>query len=354
MRLEFWKGKRVLLTGHTGFKGGWLALCLTEMGAEVHGYALAPPTDPSFFTLTRLADRLAGHCIQDIRDGESLLQAVETASPDIVFHLAAQPLVRESYRTPVDTYAVNVMGTVHLLEAVRHVRGVRAVVVVTSDKCYENRHSTAPARELDPMGGQDPYAGSKACAELVTQTYRRSFLDAAGIPVASARAGNVIGGGDWAADRLVPDFLRALDIGEPLAIRWPSAVRPWQHVLEPLSGYLRLAQRLHDQGRDYAEGWNFGPDQTETRSVQWIVEHLCAMVPGSRWRIDHSTQPPEHHLLILDSAKARDRLGWQPRWNLATALRRTLEWHNAWRGGEDMLDVSLRQIALYETEAPGR
>jgi CDP-glucose 4,6-dehydratase len=349
MKPAFWRGKRVFLTGHTGFKGGWLSLWLADLGADVHGYALAPPTDPNFFTATALEKRLASSTLADIRDAAALERAMQAVRPDIVLHLAAQPLVRHSYAEPVETYAVNVMGTVNLLEAVRKSPGVQAVVNVTTDKCYENREWVWPYRENEALGGHDPYSSSKACSELVTAAWRRSFLDAAGVQLASARAGNVIGGGDWAADRLVPDFLRALDAGRPLIIRSPQATRPWQHVLEPLSGYLMLAERLCADGGDFAEAWNFGPDEADARPVQWIVETLCARVSNASWQRDASLQPHEAHTLRLDSAKAHAHLGWRPRWNLPRALEATLDWHQAWKTGADMADFSLRQIREFAT-----
>ena len=348
MNRSFWRGKRVFLTGHTGFKGGWLALWLTDMGAEVHGYALQPPTEPNLFTVANLQGRLASSTIADIRDASSLTQAMRVAQPDIVFHLAAQPLVRYSYVEPVETYAVNVMGTVSLLEAVRQSPSVKAVVNVTTDKCYENREWVWPYRENEAMGGFDPYSSSKACSELVTAAYRRSFLEPAGINLASARAGNVIGGGDWADDRLVPDFLRALDSEQVLTIRSPQATRPWQHVLEPLSGYLVMAEKLFSEGKDYAEAWNFGPEEMDARPVQWIVEYLCSQVPGAAWQCDASPQPHEANTLKLDSSKAKALLGWRPRWNLQTALGMTLAWHQAWKQGSDMAAASVQQIREFE------
>jgi CDP-glucose 4,6-dehydratase len=354
MKGSFWRDRRVFLTGHTGFKGGWLSLWLADFGAEVHGYALAPSTDPNFFTAAGLGERLASSTIADIRDTPALEKAMSAARPEIVFHLAAQPLVRHSYVEPVETYAVNVMGTVSLLEAVRRVPSVKALVNITSDKCYENREWVWPYRENEALGGHDPYSSSKACAELLTAAWRRSFLDAAGVHIASARAGNVIGGGDWAADRLVPDFLRALDAGLPLVVRSPQATRPWQHVLEPLAGYLMLAERLHTEGAAFAEAWNFGPDASDMRPVRWIVDALCARVPGSAWRDDSAPQPHEAHTLRLDSAKACARLGWQPRWTLQQALEATLDWHRAWKRASNMADFSLQQIrgyAVAETSA---
>lgn len=343
----FWLGRRVFVTGHTGFKGGWLSLWLAELGAQVHGYALAPPTQPNFFSATQLQARLALSVIADIRDADALRRALAQAQPEIVLHLAAQPLVRHSYVEPVETYAVNVMGTVNLLEAVRQVRSVKTVVNVTTDKCYENREWIWPYREDEPLGGHDPYSSSKACSELVTAAWRRSFLDAAGISIATARAGNVIGGGDWAADRLLPDFLRALDAGQTLVVRSPEATRPWQHVLEPLSGYLLLAERLCSDGRSFAEAWNFGPDTSDARPVRWIVDTLCARIPSAAWTRGEDAQPHEAHTLRLDSAKAQARLGWRPRWNLQCALDATLEWHQAWKAGADMAKLSLGQIFQY-------
>jgi CDP-glucose 4,6-dehydratase len=351
MNREFWRGKRVFMTGHTGFKGGWLSLWLADMGAEVHGYALTPPTEPNFFTVAGLPSRLASHTLADLRDAEALIRAMQTARPDIVLHLAAQPLVRYSYAAPVETYAVNVMGTVNLLEAVRLTPGVKAVINVTTDKCYENREWVWPYRENEAMGGADPYSSSKACSELVTAAYRTSFLDAAGIQLASARAGNVIGGGDWAVDRLIPDFLRAIDAGRTLNIRSPLATRPWQHVLEPLAGYLMLAEKLCDAEADFAEGWNFGPDENDAKPVRWIVEYLCDQVPEAAWQCDDSPQPHEANMLKLDSSKAKSRLGWRPRWNLQTALGQTLAWHQAWKVGSDMAQISLSQIVAYESNA---
>lgn len=351
MNRSFWRGKRVFLTGHTGFKGGWLALWLADMGVEVHGYALPPPTEPNLFGVASLQGRLASSTIADIRDVAALTRAIRVAQPDIVFHLAAQPLVRHSYVEPVETYAVNVMGTVNLLEAARQTPSVKAVVNVTTDKCYENREWVWPYRENEAMGGFDPYSSSKACSELVSAAYRRSFLEPAGIHLASGRAGNVIGGGDWALDRLVPDFLRALDAGQTLTIRSPQATRPWQHVLEPLSGYLMLTEKLFTEGQGFAEAWNFGPEEADARPVQWIVEYLCSQVPDAAWQCDDSPQPHEANTLKLDSSKAKAQLGWRPRWNLQTALGMTLAWHQDWKQGSDMAAVSRQQIHEFEAVA---
>jgi CDP-glucose 4,6-dehydratase len=347
--------KRVFVTGHTGFKGGWLCLWLYSLGAKVTGYALEPPTEPSLFRLCRI-DELAASVTGDVRDPMPLQRALREASPEIVIHMAAQAIVRDSYRDPVETYAVNVMGTVNLLEAVRHQPGVKAVVVVTTDKCYENREWVRGYRENEPLGGHDPYSSSKACAELVTTAYRRSFFDAPPQasespifpPVATARAGNVIGGGDWAKDRLIPDCIRALVAGEKLLIRHPTAVRPWQHVLESLAGYLMLAERLLTNGGAFAEAWNFGPSEGDARPVGWIVERFAKTIPGFAWEKEDAIQPYEANVLRLDSGKSRARLGWRPRWPLETALDNTVAWYEAWRRGEEMRGVSLRQIADYE------
>lgn len=352
MNQEFWRGKRVFLTGHTGFKGSWLALWLSDMGARVHGYSLAPTTKPNMFVTAKIANRLAASTIGDIRDAVKLQKALEAAQPDIVFHLAAQPLVRHSYQAPVETYAVNVMGTVNLLEAVRCLTCVRAVLNVTTDKCYENREKSEPYAEDEALGGYDPYSSSKACSELVTSAYRRSFLEALSIGIASARAGNVIGGGDWSEDRLVPDFLRSIDAGEPLMIRYPNATRPWQHVLEPLSGYICIAERLTTDAR-VARAWNFGPEDIDARSVEWIVGRLCRRIHGATWKHEAVPQPHEAGMLKLDITKAKQELGWRLRWNLDTALEKTLAWHRAWQGGADMQAFSLAQVREY-LESPER
>jgi CDP-glucose 4,6-dehydratase len=343
---NFWRGKRVFLTGHTGFKGGWIALWLSEMGALVYGYSLAPVTTPALFATLKIGNRLANSTIADIRDATVLKQSMQAAQPDIVFHLAAQPLVRYAYQAPAETYAVNVMGTVNLLEAVRAVTSVRAVVNVTTDKVYENRERNEPYVEDEALGGYDPYSSSKACTELVTSAYRRSFMSTASIGLASARAGNVIGGGDWSADRLLPDFLRAIDAGKTLLIRYPDAIRPWQHVLEPLSGYLCLAERLA-QDVGLSQAWNFGPDQRDARSVKWIVDDLCRLIPGASWQSETAPLQHEAGTLKLDSSKAQQHLGWRPRWGLDTALEKTVSWHLAWKRGANMQAFSLAQIGEY-------
>lgn len=346
---DFWRNKRIFLTGHTGFKGGWLALWLKDMGASVYGYSLNPVTKPNLFTVADINQAMAESTIADIRDNNRLTKAMQAAQPEIVFHLAAQPLVRQSYIDPVETYSVNIMGTVNLLEAVRQTPIIRAVVNVTTDKCYENHEWVWPYRENEPMGGSDPYSSSKACAELVTSAYRRSFFDQTGVALASARAGNVIGGGDWGNDRLIPDILRAFDSGNTVVIRSPNAVRPWQHVLEPLAGYLLLAEKLYSDQTNFAEAWNFGPRDEDAWSVQWIVDRMVGSIPGASWRYDEVLQPHEATHLKLDSSKARAKLGWQPRWNLEFSLEKILEWHSAWRSGHDMRMFTLEQIHTFES-----
>lgn len=352
MEGAFWKGKRVFLTGHTGFKGGWLAMCLSRLGAQVTGYALAPPTQPSLFEAARLHE-VVDSLLGDVRDLDALRRAMGRAQPQVVFHLAAQSLVRASYADPVETYATNVMGTVNVLEAARGVQSLRVLVNVTSDKCYENREWLWGYREDEPMGGNDPYSSSKGCAELVTAAYRRSFHSSANpVAIASARAGNVIGGGDWAADRLIPDVVRAVESGSPIALRNPEAIRPWQHVLEPLSGYLALAQAAWSQPLEFAGGWNFGPNDADARSVRWVVERLAHHwgnpVP---WKADPGEHPHEARSLKLDSSKARSLLGWRPRWPLDRALALTADWYRACKGGEDARELMARQIRAHAEEA---
>ena len=345
---DFWRGKRVLLTGHTGFKGGWLSLWLQSLGAQVHGLALAAPTSPNLFTVARVSEAMASHTIGDIRDYDTVRAAMQASKPEVVIHMAAQPLVRLSYSEPVATYATNVMGTVHVLEAARHAGSVRAIVNVTTDKCYENKEWVWGYREDEPMGGHDPYSNSKGCSELVTGAYRKSFFQQSGIALGSGRAGNVIGGGDWAADRLIPDILRAFEQGQPVTIRNPHSTRPWQHVLEPLSGYLTLAERLCTDGQAFAEGWNFGPRDEDARPVQWIVEQLVSSWGQSAaWHLDGGIHPHEAHYLKLDISKAKARLDWQPRWVLQQALQASVEWHQQWLAGADMKAVTHEQISSY-------
>lgn len=347
---SFWQGRRVFITGHTGFKGSWLCLWLQSLGAAVTGYSLAPAATPNLFAVANVSQGM--HSVTgDIRDAAALHVAMEAADPEVVFHMAAQALVRESYRQPVETFSVNVVGTAQVLDAVRACRSVCAVVSVTTDKCYENREWLWGYRETDRLGGHDPYSSSKACAELVTAAYRSSFLGNAAQPVAlaAARAGNVIGGGDWSANRLIPDILAAIQAGQRVQIRYPEAIRPWQHVLEPLSGYLQLAERLcGDGGQSYAEAWNFGPADDDARPVRWIVEQMIARWGSGRWERDGESQPHEAGFLKLDCSKARSRLDWQPRWNLTDALDAIVDWQRAYLRSEDMRALTMSQIAQYE------
>jgi CDP-glucose 4,6-dehydratase len=354
MRAQFWSGKRVLMTGHTGFKGSWLSLWLQKMGALVAGYALPPAPGETLFELASVAKGMHESVYADIRNLDSLSELVQRFHPEIIFHLAAQPLVRVSYREPVETFQTNVMGTVNLLEAVRRTPCCRTMVMITSDKCYENNEWLWPYRENDVLGGYDPYSSSKGCAELVISAYRRSFFGTerpGRVAVASARAGNVIGGGDFAKDRLVPDAMRAMLRGQVLRVRSPEAIRPWQHVLEPLCGYLLLAERLWESSSHYAESWNFGPSQDDARSVRWVLEKLKSCLrEGFSWEADGEPAPHEAHLLTLDSAKARTRLGWQPRWTLDFTLQAITDWYESYKAGKPVRHLTLQQIATYESD----
>lgn len=345
---QFWAGRRVLVTGHTGFKGSWLSLWLGEMGATVVGYALPPSGDTNLYTLATVGDRMTS-VFGDVRDQESLRTTIARIKPEIVLHLAAQPLVRESYRTPVETFATNVMGTVNLLEAVRHVDSVRVVQVVTSDKCYENREQLYPYRETDALGGHDPYSASKGAAELAAASWRRSFLAEGGVSLATARAGNVIGGGDWAADRLIPDCVRALMAREPVRLRYPRAVRPWQHVLDPLAGYLVLAERQWTEPQIFAESWNFGPEISEALPVQVIAQRFLTLWRDGRIELESTGDAPhEASMLKLDISKARALLGWKPHWNVQRAVDETVQWyHRVLIGGDLARSCCLDQIHRY-------
>lgn len=354
MNSTFWAGKKVLMTGHTGFKGSWLSLWLQNIGVELIGYSLPPPTRPSLFDLAQVGKGMVS-IDGDIRDFSRLKQVLTDYGPEIVIHMAAQSLVLRSYLNPIETYATNVMGTVHLLEAIRQVDGVKVVINVTSDKCYKNYEWVWGYREDEPMEGHDPYSNSKGCAELVTSAFRNSFFhpsrsDQHGVALASVRAGNVIGGGDWAEDRLIPDIMRAMIERRPVVIRNPNAVRPWQYVLEPLYGYLLLAERLWEEGSKYAEGWNFGPSYEDTKPVSWIVEQLTQMWgPNVRWQLDNGDQPHEANYLKLDCSKAKMKLGWEPRTNLNLALEWINEWYREYHQKNDMRKVTEAQIAKFNS-----
>src|ERR1700730_7572241 len=359
MKPEFWRGKRVLVTGHTGFKGSWLSLWRESLGAETVGYALAPPTQPNLYDLASVMNGMKS-ILGDVLDLEHLRSVVREHSPEIVFHLAAQSLVRRSYDDPIGTYATNVLGTAHILEAVRDIPSVRAIVIVTTDKCYENREDQRGHRETDRLGGDDPYAISKAAAELVTVAYRKSFFiggkNQTKAGVASARAGNVIGGGDWAADRLIPDVMRAVLGDRELLIRHPHAVRPWQHVLDPLCGYLALAEKLWEHPERFSESWNFGPDESQTLSVSSVLERLRDLWgPGISWSFDDGTHPHEAQYLKLDCTKAKVELGWEPQWNLNSALEATVRWYKTYQSfrasqtHQDLRSVAEEQIRSYQS-----
>jgi CDP-glucose 4,6-dehydratase len=349
---QIFKGRKVLITGHTGFKGSWLCLILHQMEADVHGYALEPPTSPSLFKEAKIEELVTSN-IADIRDYENLLKVIEKTQPEIIIHMAAQPLVLESYKNPRETFEINVMGTVNLLEAVRHVNSVKAIVNVTSDKCYENKEWHWGYRESEAMGGYDPYSNSKGCSELVTSAFRNSYFNSKtfesnSVALASARAGNVIGGGDWAQNRLIPDFIRAISMGEKVIIRNPCAERPWQHVLEPLSGYLTLAAKLYTDGVKYAGGWNFGPNDFETKNVEWIINNICNFWgDGASYLIENNPQNHEAHHLKLDSSKAKSELGWFPKWNTESTLKSIVEWHKAFLKGENIRKITEEQIHSY-------
>lgn len=343
---EFWRGRRVLITGHTGFKGCWMSAWLVKMGSIVTGLSLDPQTNPAMFDLLGLKSHMTSR-IGDIRDVEVVQKAVNAAEPEIIIHMAAQALVRRSYEEPIETFQTNVMGTAHVLEAARESSGLKAVVVVTSDKCYENREWSWGYRENDAMGGHDPYSASKGCAELVTASYQRSFGD--DTCIASVRAGNVIGGGDWSTDRLIPDVVRAITEDKAVAIRNPGAIRPWQHVLEPISGYLVLAERLFLQGSRFVGAWNFGPNISDTLPVSEVVSAIAEKL-GSRtpWNFDDQNHPHEAHCLRLDISKAVGELGYQPSLPLDTALDWTAEWYRACSSSEDMFEITLQQIERFE------
>ncbi len=349
MTVDFWQDKKVLLTGHTGFKGSWLSVWLQMLGAKVIGYSLPAPTQPSLFDLVQVGDRMTS-IVGDVRDLDHLVKTIKNYQPEIVIHMAAQALVRESYKNPAETYAVNVLGTVNVLEAVRQVGGVKALVNVTSDKCYENREWVWGYRENEALGGYDPYSSSKGCSELVTSAYRNSFFHPKdyvqhGVGMATARAGNVIGGGDWASDRLIPDILKAWQTGQKVVIRYPQAIRPWQHVLEPLSGYLTLAEHLYNDGAGYGGAWNFGPHESDAQPVGWIVEQMANLWgQEADWLQETSLQPHEANYLKLDCSKARSQLKWQPKLDVKTALTWVVDWTKSLQSGANMRDITTHQI----------
>jgi len=346
------KNKKVLITGHTGFKGSWLSLLLHQLGADVYGYALEPPTNPSLYKEAKI-DEIVKSTIADIRDFQKLKANIDQIKPEIIIHMAAQPLVRASYKDPIETYSTNVMGTVNLFEAIRQTKGVKVVINVTTDKCYENREWHWGYRENEPMGGYDPYSNSKGCSELVTSSFKNSFFnpkeyDKHGVVLASARAGNVIGGGDWAEDRLIPDFIRAIIKGEKLLIRSPYAIRPWQHVLEPLNGYLTLAAKLYEDGPRFAEAWNFGPDDTDAQNVEWITKKICEYWgENAAFKIDTNPNPHEANYLKLDCSKAKAELEWYPKWNIQKTLNSIVEWNKSWLSGDNAKQMCFNQINDY-------
>ena len=351
---EIWRNKRVFITGHTGFKGGWLALWLASRGAVIRGYSLAPSTIPNLFSETGVGD-VVEDIRGDLRDERALRSAIAEFSPEVLFHMAAQPLVRASYEDPIGTYETNVLGTAHLLNAIRRTPSVRAVVVVTTDKCYENKEWLWGYRETDPLGGYDPYSSSKACVEIITAAFRSSYFHPArysehGCAIATARAGNVIGGGDWSEDRLVPDLIRGFLAGESVLIRRPNAIRPWQHVLEPLAGYILLAEHLLSaDATHYATAFNFGPAEGDAQTVGWIVERMVAQWgDGVSWTIDNTSPVHEAEYLKLDASRARAQLGWHPRLSLENALEWLVDWYKAQRAAADMHQFTLEQIRLYE------
>ena len=353
MGLSFFKGRKVLVTGHTGFKGSWLSLLLSHLKADVHGFALEPPTSPSLFVEAGV-ENLMNSYIGDIRDQNLLFETLEKIQPEIIIHMAAQPLVRQSYKDPVETYSTNVIGVVHLFEAVRKVPGIKVVLNVTTDKCYQNNEWHWGYRENEPLGGFDPYSSSKACSEIVTAAYRNSYFNPElfsehGIAIATARAGNVIGGGDWADDRLIPDFIKSIINKKPVVIRSPNAIRPWQHVLEPLSGYLTLIEKLYLHGPQYVGAWNFGPNDSDAKNVEWIVKSLCQnWGDGAEYKIEtQQSNIHEANYLKLDCSKANALLGWQPRWDIHKTIKSIVDWNRAYLNGENMLDYTLGQIIDY-------
>lgn len=347
---SFWKGKRVFLTGHTGFKGSWLAIWLQEMDAVVKGYSLSPMTSPNLFEEASVGNNMESE-IADIRDLQLITNSLVDFEPDIVIHMAAQPLVRLSYKEPVETYSTNVMGTLNLLEATRKCKKIKAIVAVTTDKCYENKELDRGYKEEEPMGGHDPYSSSKGCCELLISSYRRSFFNKSDTPaLASVRAGNVIGGGDWSEDRLIPDILNAFEKSKKVIVRNPLSVRPWQHVLEPLSGYLVLAEQLYLNGEQYAEAWNFGPQDEDCKNVEYILDRMVDnWGKGASWKLDNNSNPHEANFLKLDISKAAKKLQWEPKWNLDFTLKSIISWHKKWLSGKNIKEVCISEINRYNS-----
>jgi CDP-glucose 4,6-dehydratase len=345
---EFWKGKKVFITGHTGFKGSWLTIWLNELGVETFGFSIDKPSKRNLYDEAGV-DLLTESTVGDIRDIDALKESLLKFKPDIVFHLAAQPLVRFSYENPVTTYETNVMGTLNLLEVSRQVESISAVINITTDKCYENKEQRKGYKETDPMGGFDPYSNSKACSELISSSYYKSFYIKDNIGLATARSGNVLGGGDWAKDRLVPDLFRAYRKDENLFIRNPQSTRPWQHVLEPLSGYLLLAENLYKEPKKWSQGWNFGPHAEDAKEVGWIVNFISDKLNiQKKWELDKGVHPHEANFLHLDTEKAQNELGWKPKWNLVEALMKVIEWNLSWQNQSNAFDLCKEQINEYQ------
>ncbi len=347
---QFWHGKKVLVTGHTGFKGSWLSIWLQELGAQVLGLALKPETTPNLFEVAYVEEGMTS-VIGDIRDLALVKKTFQEFQPEIVIHMAAQALVRYSYKDPVETYQTNVMGTMNVLEGIRSCGSVKAAIMVTTDKCYENKEWERPYHENDVLGGHDPYSSSKACAELLTESYRRSFFIDSPIAVATVRAGNVIGGGDWSEDRLIPDIVKANLVNQPLKVRYPDAIRPWQHVLDPLHGYLMLTERLFEQGQDYAQAWNFGPMSEGLKPVRWIADFFSDRWSGFSWELEAEQQPHEASILKLDCTKAHEQLSWQPKWGLEMALDKIEQWYAGFDNSQDMKKICQVQIEQFSASS---
>jgi len=345
---SFWRDRSVFITGHTGFKGGWLALWLSKLGANIYGYSMKAPTSVNFYDSISLKNRFQVSTIGNILDLKKLEASMRVAIPSIIFHLAAQSLVSRSYNDPIETFDTNVIGTANVFQAARQIETVEAIINITTDKCYDNQESNYLYKEDDRLGGYDPYSSSKACSELLTSAFRNSFFKKTKVKLASVRAGNVIGGGDWAIDRLIPDFFRSIENNDILKIRSPNSIRPWQHVFEPLSGYLILAQKMVINNEDFGEAWNFGPEESDCKSVSWILNLLQKKFKKARWQYNSSEKFHESNVLKLDSSKAKSKLGWVPRWSLETAIKKTSEWYEARNCNEMMEEFSLKQLQEYE------